>query len=158
MNTYFLRLLSKDKKRKKNKANIVYVDQEWKTNQVMPGLEIGDMVITSTWKYILSNEGWVCNLVPSSLEVTDQRFNPTYWGDDISFFFSDSIITRLIDTFQKGKNRMRIGKKKYNFILNDISITRILDYRNHVIFKVCETYHETYILVGIMLCDMEDVD
>ena len=88
MNTYFLRLLSNDKNREKGKCSVFYRDTKWAEKKEPPrGIKVGDIVDPnydkSNCMYLyLGDNFWRLfdDDIYFSLEVTDHKFNPFYWG------------------------------------------------------------------------------
>jgi hypothetical protein len=132
MNTYFLSLLSKEKKRKRNRTRVIHLTREIGQIKISNhALEVGDIVhinLEYFGKYHFFfkgdnnfiEESYLKPVVPYYFKITDQKFNPYYWLEcGLSYIhFSDEIVLRLISILKKKYEpltKLKIGKTRYNF-------------------------------------------
>jgi hypothetical protein len=155
MNTYFLGMLVKDKKRKKNKASIIIGKETWSYPWKF-GIELGDMImIEGSIPCIVDEKRWVPFYVPDSLKVTDHRFNPNYWCDHIHFSFSEEIVTRIKNAFLINPDvvKIKIGKNRYHIAYNENILNRPWDE-----FAFYTMTHHNYVVIDYLCMNMDYPD
>jgi hypothetical protein len=156
MNTYFLRLMKRDKDRPKNRTSVVHLTKViGMVDLFKNGFQFGDVLVMNAEEFgiyyfffhngtISTKESSCRPVVPYFLMVTDQRFTPYYWIElGLNYIhFSDPIIHRLISTIKKEKVdsgiiRVKIRKTKYHFFYQTNSVDHLQKYMiNHdPIFK-----------------------